>query len=44
MRKGPSSFRFENMWLKEDDFKELLRNWWMVSSSEGLSVLLFLKS
>ncbi|RVX02494.1 hypothetical protein CK203_031207 [Vitis vinifera] len=28
-RKGPSPFRFENMWLKEEGFKDLLRNWWM---------------
>lgn len=28
-RKGPSSFRFENMWLKEEGFKDLLRNWWV---------------
>ncbi|RVX17539.1 hypothetical protein CK203_003885 [Vitis vinifera] len=28
MRKGPTSFRFENMWLKVDDFKGLLQGWW----------------
>ena len=28
-RKGPSPFKFENMWLKEKGFKDLLRNWWM---------------
>ena len=28
-RKGPSPFRFENMWLKEEGFKDLLRNWWV---------------
>ncbi|RVW83895.1 hypothetical protein CK203_042030 [Vitis vinifera] len=27
--KGSSPFRFENMWLKEEGFKDLLRNWWM---------------
>ena len=21
-------FRFENMWLKVEDFKDLIRNWW----------------
>ena len=25
---GPSPFRFENMWLKFDGFKDLLRGWW----------------
>ena len=28
LRQGPSPFRFENMWLKVDDFKDLLRDWW----------------
>ena len=28
LRRGPSPFRFENMWLKVDDFKDLLRGWW----------------
>ena len=28
LRRGPTSFRFENMWLKVDDFKGLLRGWW----------------
>ena len=26
-------FRFENMWLKEESFKEVLRKWW-----EGIQV------
>ncbi|RVX15984.1 Transposon TX1 uncharacterized 149 kDa protein [Vitis vinifera] len=25
---GPSPFRFENMWLKVEGFKDLLRSWW----------------
>ena len=25
---GPSPFRFENMWLKVEEFKDLLRGWW----------------
>ena len=33
MRKGPTPFRFENMWLKEEGFKEVLRKWW-----EGIQV------
>ncbi|RVX00494.1 LINE-1 reverse transcriptase-like [Vitis vinifera] len=28
IRRGPTSFRFENMWLKVDDFNGLLRGWW----------------
>ena len=28
MRGGPTPFRFENMWLKEEGFKEVLRQWW----------------
>ena len=28
LRRGPSPFRFENMWLKVDGFKDLLRGWW----------------
>lgn len=25
---GPSHFRFENLWLEEEDFKDLLEFWW----------------
>ena len=32
LRRGPTSFRFENMWLKEEGFKIVLRLWW-----EGLN-------
>ena len=28
MRTGKIHFRFENMWLKVDGFKELIRGWW----------------
>ncbi|RVW49857.1 LINE-1 reverse transcriptase-like [Vitis vinifera] len=27
-RRGPTPFRFENMWLKAEGFKELVRSWW----------------
>ncbi|RVX10866.1 hypothetical protein CK203_018210 [Vitis vinifera] len=27
MTRGPTPFRFENMWLKEEGFKEVLRKW-----------------
>ena len=26
--RGPISFRFENMWFKDDGFKGLVRSWW----------------
>ena len=28
LRRGPSPFRFENMWLKVESFLDLIRNWW----------------
>ncbi|RVW42952.1 hypothetical protein CK203_076318 [Vitis vinifera] len=28
VRRGPVPFRFENMWLQEEGFKELLGGWW----------------
>ncbi|RVW57568.1 hypothetical protein CK203_113876 [Vitis vinifera] len=28
VRKGSVPFRFENMWLKEEGFKDLLKGWW----------------
>ena len=28
IRFGPTPFRFENMWLKAEGFKELLKSWW----------------
>ena len=33
LRRGPTPFRFENMWLKSEGFKEVLRQWW-----EGIQV------
>ena len=35
LRQGPSPFRFENMWLKVDGFKDLLRGWWQGSWVRG---------
>ncbi|RVW91339.1 hypothetical protein CK203_035398 [Vitis vinifera] len=34
---GKSPFRFENMWLKIDGFKDLVRSWWNGYSVEGYS-------
>ena len=28
IRKGPTPFRFEVMWLRVDGFKEFLKGWW----------------
>ena len=28
LRRGPSPFRFENMWLKVEGFKDLIGGWW----------------
>ena len=27
VRRGPTPFRFENTWLKEEGFKDLLKRW-----------------
>ena len=35
MRKGPSSFIFENMWLKVEGFKDLLKAWWEGDNFNG---------
>ena len=35
MRRRPTPFRFENMWLKEDGFKEVLRQWWEGIQASG---------
>ena len=34
-RKGPSPFRFENMWFKVDGFNELIRGWWQEAGGRG---------
>ena len=34
---GKSPFRFENMWLKIDGFKDLVRSWWNGYSVKGYS-------
>ncbi|RVW44884.1 hypothetical protein CK203_109634 [Vitis vinifera] len=35
VRRGPIPFRFENMWLKEEGFKELLKGWWQGFNFSG---------
>ena len=34
---GPSPFRFENMWLKLEGFKDLLKVWWQSIEARGSS-------
>ena len=35
MRRGPSPFRFENMWLKVEGFKDLFKAWWEGDNFNG---------
>ncbi|RVW88462.1 putative ribonuclease H protein [Vitis vinifera] len=35
VRRGPIPFRFENIWLKEEGFKELLKGWWQGFNYSG---------
>ena len=35
IRSEPSPFRFENMWLKAEGFKDLLKGWWQGLSFKG---------
>ena len=35
MVRGPSPFHFENMWLKEEGFKTLIKEWWQGRSFRG---------
>ncbi|RVX17155.1 hypothetical protein CK203_003428 [Vitis vinifera] len=35
VRSGPIPFRFQNMWLKEEEFKELLKSWWQGFNFNG---------
>ena len=44
IKSGPSPFRFENMWLKFEGFKDLLRDWWQsLHFSGSFSFVLALK-
>ena len=37
LSKGPSPFRFKNMWIKEEGFKDLIRDWWQSFEFKGTS-------
>ena len=41
MVKGPYPFRFENMWLKEEGFKMLIKEWWQGPSFRGSYSFIF---
>ena len=41
LRRGPSPFRFENMWLKVEGVKDLLKYWWEESSFSGSPSFIF---
>ena len=35
LRRGSSPFKFENIWLKVEGFKDLLRSWWQGFAIRG---------
>ena len=35
LRRGPVPFKFENMWLRVEGFKDLIRNWWQGIEVKG---------
>ena len=37
VRRGPLPFRFENMWLKKEAFKDPLKDWWQGLNFKGSS-------
>ena len=37
VRRGPMPFRFENMWLKEESFKDKLQAWWESLNFSGFA-------
>ena len=37
LSKRPSPFRFENMWIKEEGFKDLIKVWWQSLEFRGTS-------
>ncbi|RVW13931.1 hypothetical protein CK203_089985 [Vitis vinifera] len=39
VRRGPSPFRFENMWLKVEGFQELIQSWWQGNRAAALQLV-----
>ena len=35
LRKVPSPFKFENVWLEEEGFKDQVKNWWVSFNFTG---------
>ena len=44
LSKGPSPFRFENMWIKEEGFKDIIRDWWQSFMFRGQAAIFYWKS
>lgn len=40
---GPTSFRFENMWLENRSFKEFFRDWWENGRVHGWEAFKFMR-
>jgi hypothetical protein len=40
---GRKSFKFENMWLKEEGFVERVRGWWASYNFQGTPSFIFAK-
>ena len=43
LSRGPPPFKFENMWIKEEGFKDLIRNWWLSFEFKGTSSYVLLE-
>ena len=43
LSKGLSPFRFENMWIKEEGFKDLIKGWWQSFEFKGTSSYVMLE-
>ena len=37
MKRGPSPFKFDNMWLEEEGFKDKMKTWWGSLNFTGTS-------
>jgi hypothetical protein len=44
LQNGKSSFKFENMWLKEEGFVDKVRSWWPLFSFMGSPSFILAKS
>ena len=44
MRSGPSPFRFENMWLKEEGLRATLQGWWEGMNFQGIASFVLMEN